>query len=259
MDQEDLKHMKIWFDDHVTGYHTDDSGYNYPLQLKKDHTKRVCENIVMIGKAMNLSGYELILAETMALFHDIGRFEQYAKYGTFSDLASENHAKLSLRQMAIHGVLSKKAKDEKRLITKAIAYHNAAALPDVHDERELFYMRLLRDADKLDIWKVVIDYYHNRDRFKSPAIELNLSDDPIWSGKIIDAVANKKTVHIKDVKTLNDFKLLQISWAFDLNFTPSFQTVEHRKYLHLIEATLPQSPEIENAVALVHSYVKSHL
>ena len=139
------------------------------------------------------------------------------------------------------------AKGEKRLITKAIAYHNAAALPDVNDEKELFYMRLLRDADKLDIWKVVIDYYHNRDRFKSPAIELNLSDDPIWSGKIIDAVVNKKTVHIKDVKTLNDFKLLQISWAFDLNFTPSFQTVEHRKYLHQIEATLPQSPEIEDA------------
>ena len=259
MNQEDLNRMKIWFDDYVAGYYTDDSGYNYPLQLKKDHTKRVCENIVMIGKAMNLSDYELILAETMALFHDIGRFEQYEKYGTFSDIASENHAKLSLRQMAIHGVLSKNTKDEKRFIVKAIAYHNAAELPDVKDEQELFYMRLLRDADKLDIWKVVIDYYHNRDHFKSPAIELNLSDDPIWSGKIIDAVVNKKTARIEDMKTLNDFKLLQISWAFDLNFTPSFQAVEHRKYLRQIEATLPQSPDIENAVAMVHSYVKSNL
>ena len=259
MNQEDLKRMKIWFEDYVSGYYTDDSGYDYPLKLKKNHTKRVCENIVMIGKAMNLSDFELMLAETMALFHDIGRFEQYAKYGTFSDIASENHAKLSLRQMAIHGVLSKNTKDEKRLITKAIAYHNAAELPDIKDEKELFYMRLLRDADKLDIWKVVIDYYHNRDNFQSSAIELNLPDDPVCSDKIISAVMNKKIARMEDLKTLNDFKLLQISWVFDLNFTPSFRSVENRKYLHQIEATLPQSPDIEDAIAMAHSYVKSHL
>jgi hypothetical protein len=259
MNQEDLKRLKIWFHEYVSGYYTDDSRYDYPFRLKKNHTKRVCENIIMIGQAMNLSDDELILAETMALFHDIGRFEQYVKYGTFSDIASENHAKLSLRQMAIHGVLSKNTKDEKRLITKAIAYHNIALLPDAKDEKELFFMRLLRDADKLDIWKVVIDYYHERDNFKSSAIELNLPDDPIWSGKILEAVMNKKIARMEDLKTLNDFKLLQISWVFDLNFAPSFKAVENRKYLHQIEATLPQFPDIKNAVAIAHSYVKSRL
>jgi len=161
--------------------------------------------------------------------------------------------------MATHGVLSENPKDEKRLIVKAIAYHNAAVLPDLKDEKELFYMHLLRDADKLDIWKVVIDYYHERDNFQSSAIELNLPDDPVWSGKILEAVMNKKTARLKDMKTLNDFKLLQISWVFDLNFAPSFKAVRKRKYLHLIEATLPQSPDIEDAVAIAHSYVKSNL
>ena len=259
MNQEDLKRLKIWFDEYVSGYCTDDSDYNYPFRLKKNHTKRVCENIILIGKAMNLSDDELMLAETMALFHDIGRFEQYVKYGTFSDIASENHAKLSLQQMAIHGVLSENTKDEKRLITKAIAYHNVAALPEAKDEKEVFYMRLLRDADKLDIWKVVVDYYHERDNFKSSAIELNLPDDPIWSGKILEAVMNKQIARMQDLKTLNDFKLLQISWVFDLNFSPSFKMLENRKYLHQIEATLPQLPDIEDAVAIAHSYVKSHL
>ena len=259
MNRKDLARLKTWFNDYVSGYYTDDSKYNHPILLKENHTKRVCENIIMLGKAMGLSDYDLILAETMALFHDIGRFEQYAKYGTFSDIASENHAKLSLRQMAIHGVLSENTKDEKRLITKAIAYHNVAALLDVKDEKELFYMRLLRDADKLDIWKVVIDYYHERDNFKSSAIELNLPDDPIWSGKILEAVMNKKIARMQDLKTLNDFKLLQISWVFDLNFAPSFKVVENRKYLNQIEETLPQFPDIEDAVAIAHSYVKSYL
>ncbi len=259
MNQENFDRLKIWFDEYVSGYYTDNSEYNYPLRLKKNHTKRVCENIIMIGKAMELSDYDLMLAETMALFHDIGRFEQYARYGTFSDIASENHAKLSLRQMATHEVLSENTGDEKRLITKAIAYHNVASLPDVKDEKELFYMRLLRDADKLDIWKVVIDYYHERDNFQSSAIELNLPDEPIWSRRILEAVINKKIAHMEDLKTLNDFKLLQISWVFDLNFASSFKAVENRKYLFQIEATLPQSPDIVDAVAIAHSYVKSHL
>ena len=120
-------------------------------------------------------------------------------------------------------------------------------------------MRLLRDADKLDIWKVVIDYYHERDHFQSSAIELDLPDDPIWSGKILEAVMNKKIARMENLKTLNDFKLLQISWVFDLNFAPSFKAVENRKYLSQIEATLPQSPDIADAVAIAHSYVKSHL
>jgi len=259
MNRKDLARLKTWFDEYVSGYTTNDSEYNYPFRLKIDHTKRVCENIIMIGKAVNLSDDELILAETMALFHDIGRFEQYARYSTFRDIDSENHAKLSLRQMAVHGVLSKNTADEKRLITKAIGYHNVATLPDVKDEKELFYMRLLRDADKLDIWKVVIDYYHERDHFQSTAIELNLLDDPTWSDHILEAVMNKKIARMKDLKTLNDFKLLQISWVFDLNFAPSFKAVENRKYLKQIEATLPQSPDIADAVALAQSYVKSHL
>ncbi len=259
MNRKDLTRLKTWFNGYVFGYYTDDSEYNYPLRLKKNHTKRVCENIIMLGKAMGLSDYDLILVETMALFHDVGRFEQYARYGTFSDIASENHAKLSLRQMATHGVLSENTKDEKRLITKAIAYHNVAALPGVKDEKELFYMRLLRDADKLDIWKVVIDYYDERDNFQSSAIELNLPDDPVWSLRILEAVINKKIARMEDLKTLNDFKLLQISWVFDLNFPPSFKAVENRKYLYQIEATLPQSPDIADAVAIAHSYVKSHL
>lgn len=259
MNRKDLSRLKTWFNGYVSGYYTDDSKYNYPILLKENHTKRVCENIIMIGNAMNLSDYELMLAETMALFHDIGRFEQYAKYGTFSDIASENHAKLSLRQMATHGVLYENTANEKRLITKAIAYHNVAALPDDKNEKELFYMRLLRDADKLDIWKVVLDYYHERDNFRSSAIELNLPDDPTWSGKILEAVMDKKIARMEDLKTLNDFKLLQISWVFDLNFAPSFNAVKKRKYLHLIEATLPQSPDIAGAVAIAHRYVKSHL
>ena len=52
MNRKDLARLKTWFDEYVSGYTTNDSEYNYPFRLKIDHTKRVCENIIMIGKAV---------------------------------------------------------------------------------------------------------------------------------------------------------------------------------------------------------------
>lgn len=257
MNKEDLENLKTWFADYVSGYYSDDTEYNRAIYLKEEHTKRVCRNIIMLGKALDLSDHEMMLAETMALFHDIGRFKQYAAYGTFSDMASENHARLGLREMSIHRVLSVCTKEEKRLIAKAIAYHNSATLPEKEDTKQLFFMRLLRDADKLDIWKVVTQYYRRRKIQPNTTIELGLPDDPICSQKVIKALYENRIVRMQDLKTLNDFKLLQISWVFDLNFVPSFHALQRLRYIDQIEATLPQSKEITEAVRHAHDHVNS--
>ena len=85
MNLKDLKHLKTWFADYVAGFYTDDPANNRTVRLKEKHTKRVCENIIMLGNALGLSDQEMILAETMGLFHDIGRFKQYEVYGTLND------------------------------------------------------------------------------------------------------------------------------------------------------------------------------
>ncbi len=259
MNREDLKHLKAWFADYVAGFYTDDPGDIFTIRLKEKHTERVCENIIVLGNALGLSDQEMILAETMGLFHDIGRFKQYAIYRTFNDMASENHAKLGLREMAKHNVLAVCTKNEKRWITKAIAYHNAVSIPEGEDEKTLFYIRLLRDADKLDIWKVLTDYYREHDKQPNSVLEIGLPDDPACSPQIIAAIRQGRLALIQDLKTLNDFKLLQISWVFDLNFVPSFQAVKTRKYIEKIEAALPHSKEITEAVSHAHDYVSRHL
>lgn len=259
MNREDLNYLKSWFADYVAGFYTDDPGDSYAIHLKEKHTERVCENIIMLGNALGLSDQEMIVSETMGLFHDIGRFKQYAVYGTFNDMVSENHAKLGLREMAKHNVLAVCTRDEKRWITKAIAYHNAASIPEDEDEKTLFYIRLLRDSDKLDIWKVVIDYYKKRDKEPNSLLEIGLPDDPTYSPQIVAAIRKGRIVLMQDLRTLNDFKLLQISWVFDLNFVPSFQAVKAREYIEQIESTLPHSKEITEAVSHAHDYVNRHL
>ena len=60
---------------------------------------------MLIGKELNLKEKDLILAQTMALLHDIGRFEQYAKYRTFVDKDSVNHAELSVKVIDSNNIL----------------------------------------------------------------------------------------------------------------------------------------------------------
>ena len=258
MNDNDLKQLKHWFADYVAGFYTDDSDYNIPIRLKEAHTAQVCRNMGILGEALGLSQADMLLAETTALFHDIGRFRQYALYGTFNDRVSENHARLGLRQLAAHDVLCVCSKSERRLIATAIAYHNAAFLPQNGDEKTRFYMRLIRDADKLDIWRVFIDYYREEAKIPAPLAEFRLADAPTCSAQVLQALTEHRFVRMQHVQTLNDLKLLQISWVFDLNFKPSFQAVLRRNYIEEIEATLPRSEVVAEAVRKARDYVQKH-
>ncbi len=257
MNTKDLIHLKAWFADYVSGFYTDDPDDDRPITLKEKHTTRVCQDITMLGRELKLSAQDMLLAETMALFHDIGRFKQYAAYRTFNDRASENHAILGLQQLTSRSVLAALTREEKRLVIRAIEYHNAIALPENENGKTLFFMRLLRDADKLDIWRVFVDYYQERDKKLNATVELGLPDNPTYSQKIIEPFHKRQTARMEDLKTLNDFKLLQISWVFDLNLIPSFQAVQRRKYIARIAKTLPQTIEITEAVKQAYNYVEA--
>lgn len=259
MKQKDLTYLKNWFADYVADFYTDDPINNSTIRLKEKHTKRVCQNMILLGKELGLPDHDMVLAETMGLFHDIGRFKQYAMYGTFKDFDSENHALIGLRELAAHNVLSVCTKDEKKWITKAIFYHNVATIPKDENGKTLFFIRLLRDADKLDIWKVFIDYYKERDKRPNPTLEIGLPDEASLSPNVVAALNEERFVHIQDLKTLNDFKLLLLSWVFDLNFVPSFQAVKDREYIEKIGEILLCSKETETAVKHVHDYINRYL
>jgi hypothetical protein len=256
MNSDDLTYFKAWFADYVAAYYTGDPVHDRTIRLKEEHTGRVCKEIVMLGQALDLVGQDMFLAETTALFHDVGRFEQYAAHGTFKDAISENHAELGLKELAKHRVLSICSDMERSLITKAIGYHNVRILPEHEDERCLFFARLLRDADKLDIWHVFIDYYEHQDEQANSTIVWDLPNNEACSPKIVKALRLKKMAETGDMATLNDFKLLQISWVFDLNFRPTFSAVRERRYVEKIADRLPQTSQIQQLVAMVQGYLE---
>jgi hypothetical protein len=263
MKPEDFKKLLKWFKVYVSGFLTENPDVNDAIRLKEEHTYRVCGNITLLSKKLDLCSDDILLAKTMALFHDLGRFKQYRRYKTFNDRASQNHAELGVAELAAHDVLSVCRLPEIELITSAIAHHNAAALPEGQEARDLFFMRLLRDADKLDIWKVVCDYYRQRrerpDEAPNKTIELDLPDLPACSPAVVAALQEGRYARMEDLRTLNDFKLLQISWVYDLNFQASFRVLQKRGYIEQIVATLPETKELSVPVKRIQAFIHSQM
>jgi hypothetical protein len=66
-------------------------------------------------------------------------------------------------------------------------------------------------------------------------------------------------VDIRHLKTLNDFKLLQIGWVYDINFVPSLEAVRERRYLEQIRATLPQTTALRNIFSQIDEHIRKRL
>jgi len=253
-----IQDLNDWFSSYVQTFKHDDKGLQN-IELKEEHTKRVCREILSIGEQLGLTNNELRLAEIIALFHDIGRFEQYARYKTFVDRQFVNHAELGVEILKRYGVLIQLGESTKSLILRTIQYHNRAVLPQEETEICLFFAKLLRDADKIDIWRVVTDYYHRRDGKRNGALELDLQDTPGFSEAVYQDLINRRIVDINHVKKLNDFKLLQIGWIFDINFEPTLQALCSRRYLEMIRNVLPESEKMGTVFAIINKYLAERL
>jgi putative nucleotidyltransferase with HDIG domain len=235
-----LSRLNIWLESYVSEFHSEDPVVQENIELKKDHTLRVRDAIMDIGASIGLVGDELALAEICALLHDIGRFEQYRKYRTFLDSKSENHAALGVRIIRRFKILDGLDHSLSDIILRAVELHNTATLPSDKGSWML-YLKLLRDADKIDIWHVLTESYRNASHNHNPAIGLDLPDVDSISDPICTSLDNKRSVLMKDLRTLNDFKLMQMGWIYDLNFVRSFQIVRERRYMEKIRAALPLS------------------
>lgn len=231
--QEVLTGLKEWFAAYVARFSSGDPLVQENVDLKRAHTLRVCEAILDIGRSVELCNADLCLAEICALLHDIGRFEQLRQYRTFSDLHSEDHARLGVRVIREENILDGLESVTADLILWAVGHHNRAVLPS-GGGRPAFFLKLLRDADKVDIWQVVTNYYANSGNNRSRAIELDLPDTDTVSEPIYRALMRGELAKVTDLKTLNDFKALQIGWVYDLNFPRTYQIVQERKYLEKI-------------------------
>jgi hypothetical protein len=259
MNLEELTSLKNWFTGYCASFSTPVQEDQRNISVKRDHTHQVCLNILRIGRDLKLNSESLLLAEAIALCHDVGRFPQYQLYKTFDDGISVNHAALGAKVLRERRVLQGLPKPDQDLIVHAVTLHNVFFLPGDLDERTLLFTRLVRDADKLDIWRVFIEYYGQDRDGRATAVALGLPDTPEYSPKVLSCLQRGEIATKSDLKTLNDFKLLQLTWLYDINFAGSLQMVLERGYIDRIADVLPDNDEIRQVVDYARAFVDEKL
>jgi len=258
--QEQLENFRVWFDDYVAGFYGDDEFVNANIKMKEEHTIRTCKEMTYLAEQLNLTNNQKRIAKVISLFHDIGRFEQFIRYRTYNDPRSVNHCLLGLEVLRQKKVLEEVEKKERELIEKAIEYHGLRKLPRDLDGRCLLFSKLIRDADKIDVLRVVTEYYReHRDNPEAFKLELEFPDGPGYSDEIVEKVLRGQLIDYNEMRTLNDMKLCQLGWVRDVNFVVTLKRMMQRKFLQMLVDLLPKTNDIEQVKEKVFAYVDSRI
>lgn len=219
----DMIEAKKAFKEYVKKYNPEDE----KIKIKIAHIERVAENSKRIAENLNLSQEDIELAELIGLLHDIGRFEQVRLYHTFVDKDSINHGEYGAKVLFKDELIRKFIKDDKfdRIIKLAIVNHNRADIEEGLTEREKLHAKIIRDADKTDIFTILI----SGDK-KAIWEKADLSDDKI-SDEIYREFVEDKRINYKERKTSADILVSHFNYVYDLNFPETRKIIRDNKYI----------------------------
>jgi HD superfamily phosphohydrolase len=257
---EQLENFRVWFNDYVAGFYGDDEFVNANMKMKEEHTLRTCKEMMYLAEQLNLSDNQKRIAEVIAILHDIGRFEQFVRYRTYNDPRSTDHCLLGLEVLRRKKVLDGVEQKEKELIEKAIEYHGRKELPNNLNGDCLLFSKLIRDADKIDALHTVTQYYREyRDNPRGFKIEVELPDEPGYSKAVAKAILDGRRIDYNELQMLNDMKLCQLGWVYDVNFAVTLKRIKQRKFLEMLIDLLPHNSEIKQIEEKVFAYVNSRI
>ena len=214
----DIAVHEDWFAAYAAQERTREQGDTSPMDLKIAHTRAVLAN------ARNMVANEAFpppLSRSCllaALYHDVGRFEQYLQYHTFRDKESCNHGQMGVRILKKEQCLAAEHPTVRRLVLAAVGMHNRFALPAHIPNGIALVTNVVRDADKLDILRIM-DAHLNGPGPYNPTVVLQQPDDPTIAGEgILAAVREQRVAAYADLRCVNDFRLLLGTWFYDLHF-----------------------------------------
>ena len=240
--QELLMRMHSWMSAYMKSFYTDDAGY-------------VTSNCVELAKFLNLSNHDVELAEIIGLFHDVGRFYQYQKYKTFNDAQSEDHANLALKVIEGLEFFNELSIDDYELVKFAIKNHNKKVIEPCNDDRKIFFAKLIRDADKLDIYRVLEPYFAQENANKMPNFITGRSPD--ISPDFVEKFVRGEQTDYNQIRTNGDRKIVRLMWIYDVNFKWTMEKIVQRGYIEKIVENLPMNEKIAEGVRRLRNYVET--
>lgn len=239
--QNKYQTLKKWFQNYTSQFELKSAKDQKNIDLKIAHSYRVTADTMEIIKQMSQKNKtEKYLAKIIALYHDIGRFKQYQKYRTFSDYKSEDHGNLGAALIKKNNLIADLTVKKQNIIYQAIKNHNQKniKIESFKNQQEIFFTRLIRDADKLDIFNIFVKRYKNKNQ-KDYIIKLK--DKPTISKKIYNKTLNGQAINYDQLESINDLKIMQLGWIYDINFKETKKIIQKRNYLEIIYNSMDKS------------------
>ncbi len=220
------------------------------LELKITHSQTVLNHmrILIQEKALKPYARACLLA---ALFHDVARFEQFSQFRTFKDSESYNHGPMGVKIIKKKHWLESETSYDRALVFAAIGMHNRFMIPKKLANDVKLVTLALRDADKLDIFRVMSEHFSAKDN-RDGAVVFHAKDEPqAWSENIIKSIFAGQIASYNDIVYINDFKLLLGSWLHELYFTSTKKILGQSGYLDNILKDVPMAEPVQKAKAYI--------
>ena len=284
------------FAEYVRNYDPSDE----KIKLKIDHTYRVAGLCQSIAKSLNLSEADVDIAWLLGMLHDIGRFEQIRRFGTFSDADSVDHAEFGADLLFKEGLIRKFAEgyyekcelvgggneeaaqaysrqkdcqkdcDEGKLNSEqvkcnegklagllelAIRQHNKYRVKEGLTERQLMFCNILRDADKVDIFKVNAEV--------PMEIIYDVTTEELKNGiitkEVLESFYRKETVLKSLRKSAVDHIVGHISLLFELVYPESYRQAKEQGYVYKLLDFKSDVPEVDVEFGRMREYLDEFL
>ena len=320
------------FAEYVRNYDPSDE----KIKLKIDHTYRVAGLCQRIAESLGLSEPDVDIAWLLGMLHDIGRFEQIRRFGTFNDVQSVDHAEFGADLLFKEGLIRKFAEgyyeecelvrsgneeagqaysrqkdcqegklnsrqgncllaqsdnqsdycqeerkikeflvnndattvDDKRIIKNnehhnkdtgllemAIRQHNKYRVKEDLTERQRMFCDILRDADKVDIFKVNADI--------PMEIIYDVTTEELKNGiitkEVLESFYKKETVLKSVRRSAVDHIVGHISLLFELVYKESYRQAKEQGYVYKLLDFKSDVPEVNAEFDDMRKYVDEFL
>lgn len=248
--------LRIGYNDLITNIKLEPKNLDSALIRTIEHINNVVENSRILADSLELNANETAMAEIAALFHDIGRLTALLpeKYPIFSD-----HADASIEYLKLNDDFLQLDLKAQEIIIQIIKNHNKPELPKKENENVLFYIKLLRDADKLDVWRETANFLIRKSGKPNMSIDLALSDKAVVTPSFCKIIIDGGIPNKKDLVTINDLVIFQMAWVFDLNFKKSFQIVNQKQYIRHLYESLPKNDNVIEIYRMIRIYIENRI
>lgn len=266
------------FAEYVRNYDPSDE----KIKLKIDHTYRVAGLCQRIAESLGLSEPDVDIAWLLGMLHDIGRFEQIRRFGTFNDAQSVDHAEFGADLLFKEGLIRKFAEGyyeecelarsgneeaeqiiknnehhnkDTGLLEMAIRQHNKYRVKEDLTERQRMFCDILRDADKVDIFKVNADI--------PMEIIYDVTTEELKNGvitkEVLESFYKKETVLKSVRRSAVDHIVGHISLLFELVYKESYRQAKEQGYVYKLLDFKSDVPEVNAEFDDMRKYVDEFL